>query len=251
MNEYFKGRRKRRIIKLVTVLGILLILALAGYTAVRYFTIQSIVVDGSSHYTEQEIIDMVIQKPEDHISLVLSLKYRNKPITDIAFIQSIEVSVTGHDSIRIQVYEKAIAGYIEYLGQYMYFDKDGIMVEASDVITAGLPQITGLSFQSVVLNEPLPVENMDVFGDILDITNLLRKYGLKVDKIYFNKDLEITLYMGNVRVPLGEGNLLTEKIMKLRDLEPKLEGLSGTLHLENYTSSSSTITFTKDSEIEG
>ena len=31
---------------------------------------------------------------------------------------------------------------IEYLGRYMYFDKDGIIVETSDKKTAGIPQIT-------------------------------------------------------------------------------------------------------------
>ena len=54
--------------------------------------------------------------------------------------------------------------------------------------------------------------------------------------------------MGNVRVPLGEKDKLTEKIMKLRDLVPHLTGMSGVLHLENVDSSSDVITFTKDVE---
>ena len=248
MNEYFVGRRRRRLVKLIIALTILLLLTCGIYYFLTVFTIKNITVDGSTHYTREEIIDMVIKKPEDRISLVLSMKYDNKPITDIAFIQSIEVTVVSADTIRIQVYEKALAGYIEYLGQYMYFDKDGIVVEASSQITEGIPEITGLSFNSVVLHSLLPVASPDVFGEILDITNLLNKYELEVDTIYFNKNLEVTLYMGNVRVPLGEKDKLTEKIMKLRDLAPHLAGLSGVLHLENVNSASDTITFTKDVE---
>lgn len=248
MNEYFAGRRKRRMVKLIIVLTVILLLTCGVYYFLKVFSIKNITVDGSTHYTREEIIDMVIKSPEDRISLVLSMKYHNKPITDIAFIQSIEVTVVSADTIRIQVYEKALAGYIEYLGQYMYFDKDGIVVEASSQITEGIPKITGLSFNSVIIHNPLPVDSPEVFSEVLEITNLLKKYELEVDTIYFNKNLEVTLYMGNVRVPLGKKDKLTEKMMKLRDLAPHLAGLSGVLHLENVDSGSDTITFTKDVE---
>ncbi len=249
MNDYLIGRRRRRMIKIIVFLSILLLLTGGIYYFLQVFTIKNITVDGSTHYTKEEIIDMVIQKPEDRISLVLSMKYHNEPITDIAFIQSIEVTVVSADTIRIQVYEKALAGYIEYLGQYMYFDKDGIVVEASSQITDGIPKITGLNFNSVVLHNPLPVKSKQVFGEILEITNLLNKYELEIETIYFNKSEEATLYMGNVRVPLGNGDKLTEKMMKLRDLAPHMTGLSGVLHLENYDSDMDVITFTKDVEM--
>lgn len=246
MNEYFVGRRKRRMVKVIIALTVLLFITGGIYYFLNKFTIKNIVVDGSSHYTREEIIDMVIRKPEDRISLVLSMKYDNKQITDIPFIQSIEVTVLSSDSIRIQVYEKALAGYIEYLGQYMYFDKDGIVVEVSGQITEGIPEITGLQFDSVVLHNPLPIASPEVFEQILEITKLLGKYELDVDKIYFSQSLEVTLYMNSVRVTLGQKDKLTEKMMRLRDLVPHLEGLSGVLHLENVDSSSDDIIFTKD-----
>ena len=235
-------------VKTVILLAIILLLTLGIYYFLQKFTIRNVTVDGSTHYTKEEIIDMVMKSPEDRISLVLSMKYHNKSITDIAFIQSIEVNVVSADSIHIQVYEKALAGYVEYLGQYMYFDKDGIVVEASSRIAAGFPEITGLHFNSVVLHSALPVGSSEVFAEVLEITNLLGKYELEVEKIHFNKELQITLYMGNVRVAIGETDKLSEKIMKLRDIAPYLEGLSGTLHLENYKSSSDTFIFTKDAE---
>lgn len=233
-------------IKLIVMLSILLLLVVGVYTFLQKFTIRNVSVDGSSHYTKEEIVDMVIKSPEDRISLVLSMKYHNTAITDIAFIQSIEVDVVSADTIHIQVYEKSLAGYIKYLGQYMYFDKDGIVVEASSRIAAGIPEITGLKFDSVILHNALPVESSEVFSEVLEITNLLNKYELNIDKIYFNKKMQMTLYMGNVRVSVGSSDKLAEKIMKLRDLQPHLDGLSGVLHLENYDGSSDTFIFTKD-----
>lgn len=246
MSEYFAGRRKRRLIKVIVILLVLLCLSVGTLIFLQKFTIKTVTVDGSSHYTKEEIVDMVMKSPEDRISLVLSMKYHNTSITNIAFIQSIEVNVVSADTIHIQVYEKSLAGYIKYLGQYMYFDKDGIVVEASDRIASGIPEITGLKFDSVILHNALPVENAEVFSEVLEIANLLTKYDLDVDKIYFNKKMQITLYMGDVRVSVGSSDKLAEKIMKLRDLRAHLEGLSGVLHLENYDGSSDTFIFTKD-----
>ena len=248
MNDYFAGRKKRRRIKLIIILAFILLLTLGIYCFLRAFTIKEIVVDGNSHYTNEEIIDMVIKRPEDRISLVISMKYDNKPITNIAFIQSIEVSVETAGRIRIQVYEKALAGYVKHLGQCMYFDKDGIVVEVSEITTKGIPEISGLAFESIVLHNPLPVKNDEIFGEVLEITNLLNKYDLEIDTIYYNDDMEVTLYMDKVRVFLGKKDNLTEKIMKLRDIAPHLEGQKGMLHLENYDSEMDVITFSKDAQ---
>ncbi len=223
---------------------VLLILLGAVWWFLTTYTIHTVTVEGNAHYTSEEIEEMVFQTPLDNVSPILSWKYQNKNITGVAFIESIEVTVVGNDSVRIRVYEKSLAGYIEYLGQYMYFDKDGTVVEVSSQTTAGIPLVTGLKFDSVVLNEPLPVEDAEVFQYVLELTNLINKYEMTVDKIYFSPDLDMTLYIGDVMVSLGDSSLLTEKMMKLRDTYSQLDGLSGTLHLENYTGSSSVITFT-------
>ena len=76
---------------------------------------------------------------------------------------------------------------------------------------------------------------------------MLEKYELGVDKIYFDNNLNMTLYMYDVRILLGDTSYLYEKIMCIRDLESDLKGMQGVLYLESYTSDSQTITFVKDS----
>ncbi len=232
--------------KILSVMMLLLLLLGGVWWFLTTYTIHTVTVEGSTHYTDEEIEEIVFQNPLDNISLILSWKYRNQNIRNVAFIESIEVTVVGNDSVKIQVYEKSLAGYMEYLGQYVYFDKDGTVVEVSSQVTNGIPLVTGLKFDSVVLGETLPVENSEVFQYILELTNLINKYELTVDKIYFSPDSEMTLYIGDVMVSLGDSSLLTEKMMKLRDMYAQLDGLSGTLHLESYTSDSSVITFTRD-----
>lgn len=243
------GKKKPDKKMLAAGIAVLLLLLLAGcgiYVVSKYrVEDEGIKVEGNVHYTREEIIDMVLTDRLSYNSLYLSLKYRNKEIKDIPFIETMSVKVVSQDQITITVYEKSVAGYVEYMGRYMYFDREGVVVESSETKTQGVPQVTGISFDHVVLYEPLPVEDSDIFQQILSITQMLSKYEIVTDKIYFNDAREITLYFGQVRARLGKDNL-EEKVMRLQYILPQLEEESGVLRLENYTDESQNITFERD-----
>ena len=239
--------RAKRIIILSVLLFLLLTLFVSGYIyIVENYTVTTVYVEGNLHYTNEEIMEMVMDGRYGNNSIFLSLKYRDKGVDNIPFIQTMDVSVEARDTIRIKVYEKAVAGYVAYLGRYIYFDKDGIVVETAEEKTLGIPQVTGLSFSHVILHEPLHVENQAVFEDILNITQLLEKYSLPVDKIYFSPDYEVTLIFGDARVAMGSSDDIDEKIMRLQYMLPSLEGKSGTLYLREYTEDTKTISFEPD-----
>ncbi len=210
------------------------------------YTVTTIYVEGNIHYTNEEIINMVMEGHYGNNSLLLSLKYKDKSIVGVPFVEKMDVSVLDPNTIKIEVYEKSLAGYVEYLERYMYFDKDGVVVESSMEKTAGIPMVTGLKFDHVILYEPLPVENAAVFSSILSITQLVNKYSLSVDRIYFGSDGSVTLYFGDVKASLGVGDNLDEKIMELQYMIPELEGKSGTLRMENYTEETHNISFELD-----
>lgn len=233
-------------INLVVILSALtLILSIIYYVLITY-KVDNVIVEGNKHYSAQEIKAMVMSGPYADNSVYLSLKYKNHDIEDIPFIQKMNVKVIGKDSIKISVYEKALAGYVEYLGRYMYFDKDGIIVEVSKVKTKGIPMVSGLHFDHIILYEKLPVTDDSVFQNVLMITQLLNKYGVIADKIYFDDDYHVTLSYNKVKVVLGELSNLDEKMMQLPYILPELEGKSGTLDLENYTEGKNNISFQKD-----
>ncbi|MDE7258179.1 MAG: FtsQ-type POTRA domain-containing protein, partial [Lachnospiraceae bacterium] len=170
------SKSKRTVILSVTLLLLLFVLV-GGYEyIIQNYTVTTVYVEGNVHYTNEEIIEMVMGGRLGSNSLFLSLKYKDKGMEDIPFIQTMDVEIEAKDTIRIIVYEKALAGYVSYLGRYVYFDKDGIVVETSTEETEGIPQVTGLSFDHVILHEPLPVEKTDVFDEILNITQQLERY---------------------------------------------------------------------------
>lgn len=224
---------------------VIVCLAAAALVVVSVFRVQNVLVEGNVHYTSEEIEAMVLTDRLSYNSLYLSLKYRNKEIRDIPFIETMSVRVDSPDSITIHVYEKSVAGYVEYMGRYMYFDRDGIVVESSETRTEGIPQVTGIRFDHVVLYEALPVKNTDIFQEILSITQMLSKHQITTDKIYFNESNEITLYFDNIRAKLGKDNL-EEKVMRLEQILPNLSGESGVLDLQNYSEDRKNVTFQKD-----
>lgn len=226
--------------------GVILAVILAGLILISIYTVDTVTVEGNVHYSNDEIKQMVMSKKYEHNSIILSLKYRNREIKDIPFIESMSVSIVSPHAIRITVYEKAMAGYVEYMGQYFYFDKDGTVVESSTVKSAGIPQIMGLSFDHIVLLEQLPVKDTEIFKKILNITQLIKKYEILVDKIYFDTNYNITLYFGEARVNLGKGDQIEEQLMRLKEILPSLSGKKGVLKMENYSSDMKNITFELD-----
>lgn len=233
-----KKKSHKRILLILAVLALLavLLLSVAGS-----FRITEVTVTGNEYYTKEEIVDFVIEDgyKRNTLYLYLQYKYREHPV--IPFIDTIEVSIDSPHSVTIRVYEKGIVGYVKYLGKNLYFDKEGIVVESSDEVMEGVPMIRGLSFDQLTMYQPLNVRDSGIFDTILDITKLLSKYELNPDEIRFGSADELFLQMGDVRVALGAGEHLDEKIARLKQLEPDLADKSGTLHMENYTDESTHI----------
>lgn len=228
---------------IVTGIAILVIAGICFY--ILYFCrVTAVIVEGNIHYTNDEISEMVMEGPLGDNTVYLYLKYRDRQIKDVPFVETMSVTIESQNTIRILVYEKSLAGYVEYMDNYLYFDRTGMVVESSSMITPGIPKVTGLSFDYAVLYEPLPVEDPEIFERVLDTTQLINKYELDVDRIHFALDGSLVLYFGAIEVYIGEDTFIDEKIMVLPDILSKLEGMSGTIDLSGYKSGD-TITFEK------
>lgn len=240
------GGKKGLMVKCGLVALVMLLITGGVIWFMNAFRITSVMVEGNIHYSTDQITDMVMNSDFSNNSVFLSMQYHNKSITDVPFVERIDVSVVDRQTVKITVYEKALAGYVQYLGSYMYFDKDGIVVESSNVLTPGIPEVSGLKFNHVVLHEALPVENEEIFQEILNITNLLNKHGLSATKIQFDSLYDVSLHFGKVRVIMGEDADMDQIIMHLTGILPHLEGKSGVLHMENFSESNKDITFEED-----
>lgn len=237
-----RGKKKKSHAKII-VFVIFCVIALAAAGVYFGFRVTDIKYAGNKHYDEQQMDTYLFNGRRPNALLYVLFGNKNK---EIPFVQKVDVEIQWPNKMNIAVYEKAIVGYINYMGCNMYFDKDGTIVESSTDVYNGVPQITGLTFTSIVLDSKLNVGNDKVFSQILEMTQTFHEYNLGVDKVYFDPTFDVTLYMGNVKVMLGDASDCMDKLYALKQMADKLTGMKGTLHLEDYNGNTSSIIFKKE-----
>ena len=230
-----KETKTKTVKKLIVVLAALAVLFILGLSFAGVFRVRQVTVTGNAYYTKEEVVNLLMDEGSLQNTLLVYLRYKYQEHPEIPFIDDFEVTMDSWQSLKIRVYEKNMVGYVRYLGQDVYFDKDGIVVESSTQELEGIPQISGVTFDSLAIHQPLSVEDPTIFDTILSITKLLTKYDLDPDEIRFGAGGELFLQLGDVKVALGTGENLDEKISRLKQLEGDLKDKSGTLHMENYT----------------
>ena len=232
-----RRRKKRRKIGLYILLILILLIAAGVFIVMNVFTVENVVVEGNELYSSTQIETMVLNDEYSWNSLYVDLKYRFVDIGEVPFVDTMEFSLDNPHTIHIKVYEKGMLGYlyINSIGQNAYFDKDGFVVETSTEVIDGVPKITGISCEEVVLYEKLQLENSDILRDLLNLTQTLKKYNLLPDEIQYDSNMEPVLYYGTIQVKIGSEDNLSQKVVRLSIILPQLDGLSGTLHLETWT----------------
>lgn len=240
--------RNRNAGKIVITIVILLIVALVLSACILIsmkVENHEIQLEGNQKYTKEEMMRYIFQSDMDRNPLVIWYKSKFKAPVEIPFVAHYEIQMHSFNRVTIMVYEKKIVGYVKYKGVNMYFDKDGTIVESSMEILEGIPEVTGLTFNYIVLDEPLPVGNENVFRMILDVTQGLNKHAVPAQKLYISDEKETTVYIDEVAVELGENKDTNEKIQTLADMLPNLQGLSGTLDMKQFDESGKGYTFKK------
>lgn len=209
--------------------------------------IKKVNITGNDLYEESKIKDVVLNDTYSWNSVYVFLKYRFQSTKELPFIDTMEVSIQSPNEITINVYEKDMVGYlyVDATGQYAYFDRDGIVQELSTNKLDKVCLVEGLNTSKVEIYNKLETDKSEVFKNLLTLELTLDKYELKPGKITVSDENYYLLSYGDVLVNFGAAKQLNDKILRLVEIMPQLTDQKGTLHLEEWTSSSSTITFEK------
>ena len=228
--------------------GILLLILLFVVVLFTGFKIDEIEVTGNKHYSKDQIKDFVLENGYINNTVLLMLKNKIKPVENIPFVAKLEVEYSSAHKVGITVYEKAMAGCVEYMNEYVYFDQDGYVLEISPTKLEDSPCITGMSFEAMELHEKLPIEDEKRFRIILKMTQLIQKYELPVDSVQFTSENEIVLKHADIRIELGDGSNLEEQLVDLGQILEGLSGKKGTLDMKDFDTASGTASFKLDKE---
>ena len=212
--------------------GILLLLLLIAAVPIHEVT-----VSGNRHYQPEELEERILGDVPGKSALLTWLQFRLRPHKVIPFVEDYRIAFRDPVRVELIVYEKSLVGYVSYMGSNMYFDKDGMVVESTQEVIEDVPLVTGMSFGHIVLNQALPVDDPEVFGEILTLTQVLETSNIKTDRISFNESKEATLYIGSLIVRLGSSDNMSGKLMELKDILADYPDLAGTLYLDSYDGS--------------
>ncbi len=213
---------------------LLLIIGIPVVILLSTFHIKKLDVVGVNRYTPEQISGQLMKTPLDHNSLYLFLKYRYVTKVNLPFVEKVDVVMNDTHSVTAYVYEKMIAGCIEFMGAYMYFDKDGIIVESSTERLSDVPIIKGLKYDRIILSEKLKVQKDELFDVIINMTQLIGKYKVDVDVVSFSDNYEVTLECGNVTVLLGKKSTYDEALSALHNILAEVGDRKITINMRNY-----------------
>ena len=242
-----RKRKKRWKVRLAVVLSLMALLAVGVLIVIKVFTVKKVVITGNVNCSDETVKEWVLKDEYSWNSLYVYFKNKFVEPEDIPFVDTMEISLKSPHILEIKVYEKGLLGcvYMEALGQNAYFDKDGLVVEMSSEVIAGVPRINGLDVEEIVLYEKLPIKGKNVLKNLLSLTQSLKKYQLVPESISYGKEGSYTIGYGDITVLLGQARHLNEKILRLSYIMPQLEGQKGTLHLESWTEDTTDISFEK------
>ncbi|MBS6161222.1 MAG: FtsQ-type POTRA domain-containing protein [Firmicutes bacterium] len=241
------SKRKLYRILIEAVVVALFIAALVFFVGFRVTKVQ---IEGNQYYTDEEIKKMVLDAPNAGNSILVMLTKTEEKTKDAQMIDHVTIKRKNRNTIVVNVKEKQMVGCLEFQGQYVNFDRQGVIQIITDEQMAGVPLIDGLSVKSVKVGQKLKGINSKKLNTILSVGKMLEKSEQKPDRLVFNDMNQLVLYYGEVEIRLGSDENMDEKMNRLSGILPQLEGMEGILHLENITEDTAGVVFDKASEAE-
>ena len=245
IREKRKKKARWKVI-LLSILSVILVFAITALIVIKVFVVKNVKIEGNVLYEDSLIESTVLNDDLSWNSLYVLLKYTFMDTKQLPFIDTMEIGLEDPQTLKIKVYEKGMMGYlyIPAINENAYFDKEGFVVETSTRIIENVPRIEGVECSQVVLYEQLPIEQK-LLKQLLTLTQALKREGLEPDAIRYGTEHEPVLIYEAVEVNMGSTELLTQKVERIKKILPELSGMAGTLHLENWTESTTNIVFEK------
>lgn len=213
--------------------------------------VQTVEVEGSTRYTQQQIQDYVLDGTYSYNAVYAVADNLVHPKEDIPFVESVKVRMTGLNALKITVTEKQMIGYVTLAdGTYAYFDRDGVVQEVSDRLLEGLLPVGGISCEEAQAGDELPVDE-EILTYLTALLKGLEKYEIIPQGITFAEDGSATVQYQGIQIQLGRQTDLEEKLMRLPKILPYLDGRTGILHLENWSRDNTDIVFKNIPQTEG
>lgn len=224
--------------------GILLLAVIAG--GMVFFTtyeVKSVEIHGNTKYSDEEVKDMVLTGAFANNTVLAPIFCSEKGVKDRYLVESWTVTQLSNDTLSINFNERKPVGCISYLDSYVYFDRNGVFVDASMEKEEQIPYFNGVRVGKVVENEKLPIKGKTVLNAAVTLATIFQKDVSLPEYVSFNEKGQVSLIYDKVTVSLGRNEYIEDKMARAQAILPLIEGKEGILHLESVTDTSKQVTF--------
>lgn len=211
----------------------IIVLVIIVFFSYFWFHITDVEVIGNKIYSKKEIKASVFSRRFSDNELALWFYENMLGVGELTFVENIDIEYSKRNKVVIRVYEKTISGCIKYMGQYIYFDKDGVVLQSMGRHRKGIPIVTGIDFGNFTIGEKFDVEDEGLFSSIMNVSQLISHYKVSVQRIHI-KDNKLTLYSGKVTVYLGKHEHYDDAVAVLPDILGKEAKASGYVDLSDF-----------------
>lgn len=189
-----------------------------------YLNIKEIQVKGNENVTEEKVIEYVTENNFKNLFAFNIFKAEKKLLTN-HYIKAVSFQKHFPSTLVVNITEYKVRGYISYLGEYLYIDDEGRVLDIQPSFTKQLPVVEGLKFNDFTLGQVLKVDNPSTFNSMVELSKLFSKYELLTDvvRVDLNNSAEIHLYVGKVDVIFGDLTSSSQKLLTLNEIVKQLD----------------------------
>jgi cell division protein FtsQ len=210
-------RRKARIRKarFWTVLSLILFV-IAGmiFSLSSFFTVDLIEVEGNSHFTDEEIINIAHAVPGHNLIYNPDKTSIKEYLVQNPYIKSAEVTRKLPSTLVITVEERKQACYFKYDDDYLVIDNEGILLKKTRT-EPKTTTVTGLVVTRMKLGETIGTENQQMFSRLMKLIRQIEKadlYFVKIDMSNYKDDQAVSAYIYSKLVVKSDYDTLMQNL---------------------------------------
>ena len=218
--------KKSNIVKILILIVVLIL--------VYSIKIDKINIINNSNHNDSELVNQIFGSKNNINSLSFFLRDKILPHKEIIYVERYEINWRSPIEVDLIVYTKPIIGYIKFMSNYFYFDKDGYVCESSSEKKQGIAEFTGLKIDNITLNQKLKIRDKNYMDSILNISDNMAMFdNLPIDLVNYVSISDIRLKLYEIEVRLGDNGYMETKFSVLSDMIDKIKDKKGILFLEN------------------
>ena len=120
------------------------------------------------------------------------------------------------------------------------------MTDVSSLVVDGLPSLSGISAEKAKKGDIIPIQDKADRESVLSIYQFFADKSISISDLKLGENGTVQVSCKNLNISLGSRTNLRDKLKRVPYLLDKIEDMSGTLHLENWTPDNTDVIFEKD-----